>query len=222
VAIIDDHGLFATAARMALRQSGWNAYQLTAADNTGLLAKVASLRPGLAVLDLHVGRVDGTRDIDATSLVRPLRAQGWTVLVISDGRDRPAEAATIADGAVTVLSMASSFDDLLQVIRRTAAGLPVMTDTQRCAWLDLHRAYQAQYRALDKRLGRLSTREREVLHLLAQGRRAADVAQRLTIALTTVRSQIRSILCKLEVGSQLEAVALLHRRPPPAPPRQTL
>ena len=65
---------------------------------------------------------------------------------------------------------------------------------------------------LSRRLARLSGREREVLELLAEGCRAAAVAERLVMPVATVRGQIRDILATLEVGSQLEAVALLHRQ----------
>jgi DNA-binding NarL/FixJ family response regulator len=62
------------------------------------------------------------------------------------------------------------------------------------------------------RLGRLSRREREVFELLAQGHNAAKIAERFVVSMTTVRTQIRSGLAKLEVNSQLEAVALISRR----------
>jgi DNA-binding NarL/FixJ family response regulator len=60
------------------------------------------------------------------------------------------------------------------------------------------------------RLRRLTAREQEILHLLAHGERAAVIAEEASVSLSTVRSQIRSILTKLEVNSQLEAVALLR------------
>jgi len=61
----------------------------------------------------------------------------------------------------------------------------------------------------ERALARLTPREREVLELLATGMRAADVAEHGWRSLPTVRTQIRSILVKLGVTSQLEAVALM-------------
>jgi DNA-binding NarL/FixJ family response regulator len=60
-------------------------------------------------------------------------------------------------------------------------------------------------------LRRLTTRERQVLECVARGKRATTVASEFVVPLTTVRSQIRSILTKLDVNSRLEAVALLGR-----------
>ncbi len=50
-----------------------------------------------------------------------------------------------------------------------------------------------------------------ILAELARGRRAQAVADHYVVSLATVRTQIRSVLSKLEVGSQLEAVALYRR-----------
>ena len=63
---------------------------------------------------------------------------------------------------------------------------------------------------LGRRLEKLSDRERAVLDRLARGRRAQSIAEEFVVSVSTVRTQIRAILSKLEVGSQLEAVSLLN------------
>ena len=60
-------------------------------------------------------------------------------------------------------------------------------------------------------LERLTGREREVLSGLMSGLRPAEIAQRDFVSVTTVRNQVQAILTKLNVHSQLEAVALAHR-----------
>jgi DNA-binding NarL/FixJ family response regulator len=95
-----------------------------------------------------------------------------------------------------------------------AVGEPVMTEGERQTWLRRHTSYQALERERSRRLARLSPREREVLDLLAEGHRAAEVAEHFVVSMTTVRTQIRAILTKLQVNSQLEAVALLRQIPP--------
>lgn len=57
----------------------------------------------------------------------------------------------------------------------------------------------------------LSRREREVLLGLMRGSRAKEISQEMFISLPTVRSQIRSVLLKLGVRSQLAAVALAYQ-----------
>ncbi|MBT8247277.1 MAG: PAS domain-containing protein [Acidimicrobiia bacterium] len=63
-----------------------------------------------------------------------------------------------------------------------------------------------------ERIRALTPRETEVLGLLASGNASQDVANELFISLTTVRTHIQNILRKLEVHSQLEAVALAFKR----------
>jgi len=62
-----------------------------------------------------------------------------------------------------------------------------------------------------ERLRSLTPREVEVLRLLAAGHASQDVANELSISVTTVRTHTQNILRKLEVHSQIEAVALAYR-----------
>ena len=73
----------------------------------------------------------------------------------------------------------------------------------------MHRALQAQQRATNQKLAQLTKRERQVLDALVAGKRAKVIAEESYVSIATVRSQIRSILAKLNVRSQLEAVALV-------------
>ena len=61
-------------------------------------------------------------------------------------------------------------------------------------------------------LGRLTRREREVLQLLADGADTKEIAERLTVSLTTVRNHVQNILAKLGVHSRVEAVVLFVRQ----------
>jgi DNA-binding NarL/FixJ family response regulator len=58
------------------------------------------------------------------------------------------------------------------------------------------------------KLARLTPREREILTLMTQGRGSDSIAEQLVISRPTVRTHIQNVLTKLEVRSQLEAVAL--------------
>ena len=86
-----------------------------------------------------------------------------------------------------------------------------MSPETRQELIDSFRAHEAERREVAEKLNRLTQREREVLSELARGNRAQAVAEQYVVSLATVRTQIRSVLSKLEVGSQLEAVALYRR-----------
>ena len=86
-----------------------------------------------------------------------------------------------------------------------------LMEGRREQFIRLHRDREHERRDLYEKLGRLTQREREVLALLAGGKRAQSVADHFVVSLATVRTQIRAVLTKLEVGSQLEAVALYRK-----------
>lgn len=210
VVVINDHELFSTALTLALRSHGLDArgLEITGGTETTILTRIAALPAGLALLDLRLGADGAGCVLDGLELIAALRARGWSVLVVSATRDPRREAAAIAAGAIGLVSKSSPFATLLATVRSAAAGEPVMSEVDRQYWLARHRGYQTQHGELARRLARLSAREREVLALLGQGYRAAAIAQTSVVSLTTVRTQIRAILTKLEVNSQLEAVAL--------------
>ena len=212
VVVIDDHELFSTTLTMALRGEGLDA-NAWPVDGLADLLDGPLARPGLIVLDLDLGRDAHGTYRHGADLVGRLRDQNWAVLVVSGSVDRPGVAAAIAGGAIGSVPKSSSFDVLLRTIVTAARGEAVMTEIEHRVWVDRHRQYLARERELSRRLARLSRREREVLELLAEALRAAAIAERLVVSLPTVRTQIRSILTKLEVGSQLEAVALLRQHP---------
>jgi DNA-binding NarL/FixJ family response regulator len=212
VLIIDDHELFSTSMGLALRAKGFNARQVPAPRVADVLATPCPGPSGLVVLDLDLGRAEEGNWLCGADLVHELREQGWQVLIVSGSVDKPGVAVAIAAGAIGSVPKSSSFDTLLETVAMAAAGRPVMTEAERQRWLHRHRTYLAEEHELSRRLSRLSHREREVLELLAEGHRAAAIAERFVVSMTTVRTQIRSILAKLEVTSQLEAVALIHQQ----------
>lgn len=212
VLVIDDHELFSTSLTMALRSEGLDARTLTVALVQDFLHGPTPEQAGLVVLDLDLGQdVDGNW-VNGADLVEGLRRHGWKVLIVSGSVDRPGVAAAIAAGAIGSVPKSRSFDVLLATVRAAARGEAVMTSAERQDWLERHRRYIVRERELARRLARLSPREREVLEMLAEGRRAASIAGHFVVSMPTVRTQIRSILTKLEVSSQLEAVALFRQQ----------
>lgn len=204
VVVIDDHPLVSTTLVLALRAERIEAEPIPVTSRAGILAAVEQHPPGLALLDLDLGETAGL------DLVVPLRAGGWAVLVVTAAQDRRPIAAAVSRGAIGWVGKRESFERLLAVVVDAAAGREVLEPAIREELVRLHQSAHLRQDQLDQRLARLSTRERQVLTLLAAGHAAADVAAEFAVSLTTVRSQIRSILAKLDVRSQLAAVALLN------------
>ncbi|MEY9214595.1 DNA-binding NarL/FixJ family response regulator [Thermobifida halotolerans] len=122
--------------------------------------------------------------------------------------ERPRIAEAIAAGAAAWLSKAVPFDELIYAILDGFAGRPMMDPRERQRLLSEHRALQSQQRSAKQMFNQLTKRERQVLAALVEGKRAKVIAEESYVSIATVRSQIRSILAKLNVKSQLEAVAL--------------
>ncbi len=212
VVVVDDHELVSAAMVLALREAGLDAGRCPVIDIASVLAEVDARRPRLVLLDLDLGRDAYGRPVDGVELIGALRARGRAVLIVSGSSDRRRVAAAIAAGADGWVSKSAPLPTLIGAATDAAAGRAVMSPAERDEWLSYDRIHRAQAAELARRLERLTTREREVLDRLVDGRRAAAIAAEFVVSLTTVRTQIRSILIKLEVSSQLEAVALVRER----------
>lgn len=203
VVVVDDHPLVGTALVLALRDRGHDAHHLGP-----LQLHALGTGSGVVVLDLDLGQDADGRRLDGVDLVPGLRRAGWTVLVLSGSGDRGRLVATVAAGAVGWVTKSADFDRLVSAVVDTAAGRPVLDAAERERLLAEHRARHRERAHLTRRWERLTPREQEVLSRLVAGQRAATIAAESVVSLATVRTQIRSVLAKLEVRSQLEAVAL--------------
>ena len=124
--------------------------------------------------------------------------KGIPVLAVSAGAGAGAIASCVAQGAFALFSL-----DSLSEALRSLNGMSLQ-DARQVAEL----AFPGPFRSL---LG-LTAGERRVLFYLTEGWAAHDIAEELVVSLTTVRSHIRSVLRKLEVRSQLAAVAIANSR----------
>ncbi|HVH23979.1 MAG TPA: LuxR C-terminal-related transcriptional regulator [Pseudonocardia sp.] len=211
VLVVDDHELVGTSLVLGLRAEGLAAHRCRPTGHDAVLTAAAELPPGLVLLDLDLGRDPGGRRIDGHPLVAPLVAAGWRVLVLSGTADHARVGGALAAGAAGWVSKSAPFPTLLRAVRDLLAGREIMLAARRRQLVELYEARSVERRELAGKLDRLTQREREVLAQLAAGQRAQVVADHFVVSLATVRTQIRAVLTKLEVGSQLEAVALFRR-----------
>jgi two-component system nitrate/nitrite response regulator NarL len=202
--IIEDHELLSGTLSFALRNRG---LQVDAVSGPTLQAVVETARrmvPVLVLLDLDLGPALG----DGSDLVGPLVEAGARVVIMSGVTDRARLGKCVEAGAAGVVSKASRFEDLVEAVQRGAEGAELLREEERQGLLaDL----RASRRAANQRLApftALTPREQAVLGGLMAGGSAEVIAERSYVSIATVRSQIRAILQKLGVNSQLAAVAL--------------
>ena len=203
VLIVEDHALLAQTLVIALNAEGCRARVAELIGPAHLLQQVRTHRPNVVLLDLDLGALG-----DGVGLVRPLTELGARVLVVSGTTDRLRLAETLELGAVGFLSKQAPFEQLLSSILEVAAQRPVLSAAL-CYQLmaELRTARTARSKDLAPFMA-LTPRERVVLSAMTQGQRAEAIAAVAVVSQATVRSQIRGVLAKLGVTSQLEAVAL--------------
>lgn len=207
VLIVDDHELVRSALVTALTARG---LACSATGPRELVARVREPAPagGLVLLDLDLGD-----DMDGARLVPDLRRAGWRVLVVTGSVDEARIASAVAAGAAGWVSKSAPFDELVDRVVRAAEGRQLLDETERSRLRDLAGIARRDDEELERRWSRLTPREQQIADLLGTGLRPTAIAEQAYVSVATVRTQIRSILGKLEVRSQLEAAALARRRP---------
>jgi DNA-binding NarL/FixJ family response regulator len=209
VVIVDDHVLFAESLELAFSMEGYWVRRVTLPDATAststLLSAITRQQPKVVLLDLDLGRAgDGIR------LIAPLVEAGSAAVVITASTDRGRWGEAVRYGARKVLSKTRPLNEALATVRRINEGLPVMDAEERTELLQAWHQRRVEVKELNSRLELLTSREREVLGHLTLGRTVRDIAALGYVSEATVRTQVKSILAKLEVSSQLAAVGLAH------------
>jgi DNA-binding NarL/FixJ family response regulator len=147
-----------------------------------------------------------------------VRAARWLVatypsrwLLLTDAPKGPLWGAMLEVGVAGILLSSTSMADLMDAITAVrhgaGGGCPIDRDELVEAW----RRDQAERAESRARMSSLTRREFEVLRLLHLGRTVRQIADSHAVAPSTVRSQVRSVLRKLGVNSQLAAAALFDK-----------
>jgi DNA-binding NarL/FixJ family response regulator len=194
-----------------------------AANGVEVIEMSARLQPDVVVLDVRMPVMDG---VQAT---RALTADGFSnrdhtvrVLILSSFSDDTAVYGALRSGASGFLLKSAATADLGAAVRTVAAGN---------AWLDpvvadkLIKEFAARPNPTvptPKAMATLTSREREVLVLLAHGLGTEQIADHLVIGKTTTKTHIGRILIKLGLRDRTQAVAAAYKtglvHPTDAPP----
>ncbi|MCY7396999.1 MAG: response regulator transcription factor [Nocardioides sp.] len=209
ILILEDHVLFAESLELVLTIEGYNVARVEVPTNDqsagSLLTAVLRKQPRIVLLDLDLGPFgDGAR------LIAPLAAAGINVVVITASADRSRWGGAVRSGARKVHMKCRPLNEILATVRRINQSLPVMDLEERTELLTLWQERRSEVHALQQRIERLTVRERQVLGQLMRGHTVREIATASVVSEATVRTQVKSILAKLEVSSQLAAVGLAH------------
>lgn len=209
VTIVDEHVLFTECLEVVLSLRGYDCRLIPVPSSQwtpmALLSSILRANAGVVILnqDLVTGRV-GSR------LIEPIVSSGASVVVVTEDPDRARWGEALLQGASIVLPKHSPLSAITSAIRHIHDGAPVMAREEREELLRAYHAERASQRELSARLARLSLREGVILGHLMAGRPVAEIARVCSVSELTVRTQVRSILVKLGVSSQIAAVGLAH------------
>jgi len=211
VAIVEDHTLFAESLDVALTFEGHDVRRVVPGASRcttigSILTTVLQLKPRVVLLDLGLGPVGS-----GLLLVEPLTRAGAAVVVITGSGDRVEWGECLRAGASTVLSKSQPLNDILATIRHLGEGRAVMSREQRDELTATFLRDRSERHELRRQIETLTARERQVLEQLMYGRTVREIATASVVSEATVRTQVKSILAKLHVSSQLAAVGMAHR-----------
>jgi two-component system, NarL family, response regulator DevR len=164
--------------------------------------KILELRPHVAVLDARLPDGSG---IDVCRDVRAADSSIHALILTSYDDDSAMLTAILAGASGYVLKDVRGVD-LIDTVRRVAAGQslldPLMTDRV------LERIRRRDDRPVPSELKALSAREREVLALIAEGLTNRQMADRLVLTETTVKTYVSRVFTKLDVERRAQAAVL--------------
>jgi DNA-binding NarL/FixJ family response regulator len=199
VVLVDDHGLFRSGVRAEL---GLRVTVVGEADDVAPAIEVIErVLPDVVLLDVHLPGGGGQAVIAAVKREHP-----EVKFLALSASDAPEDViAVIRAGARGYVTKTISTADLADAIQRVADGDAVFSHRLAGFVLDAFAAAPSPEDvkpSFDPELDQLTTREREVLRLIAQGYTYKEIARELYISVKTVESHVSSVLRKLQLSTR--------------------
>jgi two-component system nitrate/nitrite response regulator NarL len=203
VLVADDHPVYREGIVRAIKERPDLELVGEAGDGREALEQLKELRPDVAVLDIRMPELDGTQVLTA------LKRDGieTEVLFLSAFMEPELAYRTVADGAKGYLSKDSSRQEICEAILTVArGGTAFATEVQAGLATEIQQRERADGRP------ELTPRESEVLHMIAEGLSAPEIAKRIHLSPTTVKTHLHTLYEKLGVSDRAAAVAEGMRR----------
>jgi NarL family two-component system response regulator LiaR len=198
VLIVDDHDVVRQGLRFVLEQEEDIEVAGECADGARAIARLASLRPDVLLLDMVM---PGTGGLEVLGAIGDGSA-GWNpaVIVLTSFQEDQRVIEAIRAGALSYLPKTTAVHQVVEAVRAAARGGSVF-DPGTAALLVREVRDGGRARPLDV----LSPRERDVLAGLARGRSNRQIARALGVGEETVKSHVSSILAKLNLADRTQA-----------------
>jgi two-component system, NarL family, response regulator DevR len=206
VFLLDDHEVVRRGLKDLLEADG----DIVVVGESGLAQEAArripALRPDVAVLD---GRLPDGSGIDVCREVRSAHPEIAALILTSYDDDEALFSAIMAGAAGYVLKQIRG-NDLVDAVRRVAAGQSLLDPAVTARVLDRLRAGPEE----DKALAPLTDQERRILELIGEGLTNRQIAERMFLAEKTVKNYVSSLLGKLGMERRTQAAVFAVKHPP--------
>jgi DNA-binding NarL/FixJ family response regulator len=199
VLIADDHPLFRDGLTALLREGADTEFAGAATSGIEAVDLARDTNPDVIVMDLNMPGMSG---IEATRRI-VAGSQQVAVLVLTMLDDDDSVFAALRAGARGYLLKGADREQILRAVRTTADGEAIFgaeIATRVLAY------FSGAAPATPKPFPQLTSREREILELVAQGQPNAAIAARLRLSHKTIRNNVSNILVKLQVADRAQAI----------------
>jgi len=207
ILLVDDHNVMRRGLRLLLEsQSGFSVVG-EAADGHQAVEQATALKPDVVVLDIAMPHLNGTEAAHRINELLPSTA----IVILSMHSDESYVLRALKAGAKGYLLKDSAESDLIGAIKAVSAGKAFFSpEVSKVLVEDYVREMRS--RGVDDSYELLTTRERETLHLLAEGKSNKDIAALLKLSLFTVETHRRNLQEKLNLHSLAELILYAVRK----------
>jgi DNA-binding NarL/FixJ family response regulator len=202
VALADDQVLVRTGLRMIVQSQPDMTVVGEASDGREAIALIEKERPDVVLMDIRMPNLDG---IAATKQVSGITR----VVILTTFELDEYVFDALAAGASAFLLKAAPPEDLIKAIRTVAQGDALLAPSVTRRLIEEF-AKRPEKRTRTKQLETLTERETEVLKEVARGLTNAEIATRLHVSETTVKTHVAHLLDKLELRDRVQAVILAY------------
>jgi NarL family two-component system response regulator LiaR len=199
--LVDDHVMVRLGITTMLKTIDGMEVVGEAADGESAVQICGEVKPDVVLMDMLLPGISGP---EATKSIRE-RYPATRVIALTSIVENELIREAIDAGAVGYLLKDVSAAELALAIRAVDSGLDALSPTV------LRALIQNRVEPSGESEGSLTLREMEVLALLVEGSSNIDIAKKLVVSPTTIKSHVSSILSKLHVTSRTEAAALAVR-----------
>ncbi len=203
ILVVDDHAIMRDGIRALLDLQEDMEIVGEAADGNEAIEETLKLKPDVIIMDLAIPGLDG---LEATRRILK-KMPSAKVLVLTQHDNKEYVVAAVKAGVAGYVPKRALGQELVSAIYAVCSGDSFLYPSVAAALIDSYR------RQVDEEpYDRLTSREREILKLIAEGKSSREIAKKLYISLKTVMGHRTNIMGKLDIHNRTELIKYALRK----------